>query len=261
LLSSERRYTKEEVIQQLREIKGMGWIPSRRSKYNVGAVGNTLEDLLGIKENNLPIANAGVWELKAQRRETSSLITLFHFEPWPRNARIVPRILLPKYGWPHPTELREMSFRVTMSGDRYTDRGFRVIVDRAQQRLRIDFDASQIDPRHTDWLKQVERRAGLGKIVPEPFWAFNELERKARPKLRSSFYLTAQARVVNDKEEFLYDSLLMLQDFNFTRFLDSIEKGKVLVDFDAKTTHNHGTKFRIRQEAWPNFYDNVEKVF
>jgi hypothetical protein len=52
----------------------------------------------------------------------------------------------------------------------------------------------------------------------------------------------------------------MLQNFNFNRFLDAIEKGKVLVDF-AKTTHNHGTKFRLRQEAWPEFYDNVEKLF
>ncbi len=125
LLASDRTYTKEEVIQRLTQTRDMGWILSRRTKKNVGAVGNTLEDLLGIKENNLPIANAGAWEVKAQRRETESLTTLFHFEPWPRKARIVPKILLPKYGWPHETEVGEMSFRGTMSGSRYTDRGFK----------------------------------------------------------------------------------------------------------------------------------------
>jgi len=254
-------YTKSEFIEQLRKLKEMGWIPSRRSRHNVGAVGNTLEDLLGIKENNLPIANAGIWELKAQRFETSSLITLFHFEPWPRNAKIVPRVFLPKYGWPHPTEPEEMSFRVTMSGDRYTDRGFKAVVDRAAKRLRIDFDYQQVAPHHADWLRQVKVKAGLGKIVPEPYWSFSDLEQKAKPKLHNSFFLIAQNRIVDDKEEFLYSSLFVLQDFNFERFLNAIESGKVLVDFDAKTTHNHGTKFRIRQEAWPEFYDRVEKAF
>lgn len=261
MLSAEHRYTKQEFIERLRRIKETGWIPSGRAKDNVGSVGNTLEDLLGIKENNLPLADAGEWELKSQRSGTSSLTTLFHFEPWPRTARVVARILLPKYGWPHKTEHGEMSFRVTMSGDRYTDRGFKVIVDRTQQRLRIDFDASRVDAHHADWLRQVERKTGLGKIDPEPYWFFNKLEEKARPKLRNCFYVTAETRVSNNKEEFRYDSLLMLQNFSFNRFLDAIEKGIVLVDFDAKTTHNHGTKFRTIQGAWPDFYGTTEKVF
>jgi hypothetical protein len=66
---------------------------------------------------------------------------------------------------------------------------------------------------------------------------------------------------VENKEQFLYDRLLMLQKFNFDRFLEALEKGRVLVDFDAKTTHNHGTKFRIRQDSWPELYDGVREIF
>jgi len=87
------------LIQKLEEIKNRGWIHSRRSRSNVGSVGNTLEDLLGIRENNLPLANAGIWELEAQRRNTQSLTTLFHCEPEP--GKVIPKIFLPKYGWPH----------------------------------------------------------------------------------------------------------------------------------------------------------------
>jgi len=83
-------YTKEALIQKLREIKSMGWIVSAR-QGNAGGVGNTLEDLLGIKENNLPIPNAAEWELKCQRLETTSLTTLFHMEPSPRAMRFVHR--------------------------------------------------------------------------------------------------------------------------------------------------------------------------
>ena len=50
-------YTKEQLIARLREIRDMGWVKNAR-QGNVGGVGNTLEDLLGIEENNLPIPNA-----------------------------------------------------------------------------------------------------------------------------------------------------------------------------------------------------------
>jgi hypothetical protein len=260
-MTANRQYTKDEFIERLRKIKEKGWIPSGRSRSNVGAVGNTLEDLLGIEENNLPIANAGAWELKSQRHETGSLTTLFHFEPWPRQARIVPRVLLPKYGWPHPTEHKEMSFRVTMSGDRYTDRGFKVIVDRAKSEVRIQFDATRVDTIHTEWCKEVQRKAGLGKIQPEPYWPFDKLEAKAQPKLRNSFYLLARTRIVGNREEFAYENCMMLQNFDFNRFLTAIENGIILVDFDAKTTHNHGTKFRMKPNMWPHFYETVTQVF
>jgi hypothetical protein len=77
---SMKTYTKESLIQELRNIRKKGWIPNARPG-NAGGVGNTLEDLLGIEENNLPIPNAAEWELKCQRANTASLTTLFHMEP------------------------------------------------------------------------------------------------------------------------------------------------------------------------------------
>ena len=53
----EKIYTKESLIQELKNIRNKGWIENLRNNNN-GAVGNTLEDLLGIEENNLPIPNA-----------------------------------------------------------------------------------------------------------------------------------------------------------------------------------------------------------
>lgn len=59
-------WTKPKLIAEFKKIEAMGWIENYRGK-NDGAVGNILEDLLGIEENNLPIPNAAEWELKAQR--------------------------------------------------------------------------------------------------------------------------------------------------------------------------------------------------
>src|SRR3989338_4630529 len=93
-------FSKQYLISKLKEIAAQGWVQNTH-KGNHGGVGNTLEGLLGIKENNLPIPNAAEWELKAQRLNTTSLCTLFHSEPSPRAIRFVPEILIPNYGWPH----------------------------------------------------------------------------------------------------------------------------------------------------------------
>jgi len=114
-------YTKESLIERLIEISKLGWIPNLRPG-NDGGVGNTLEDLLEIKENNLPIPNAAEWELKSHRINSTALNTLFHCEPSPRALKFVPNILLPKYGWTHQKAgtvypPNEKSFRQTISGN------------------------------------------------------------------------------------------------------------------------------------------------
>ena len=86
--------TKEQLIEEIRKVSKQGWIKSvKRTKTtrNDGAVGNTLEKLLGIPENNLPIANANGWELKGQRLHTSSLVTLKHYEPFPEGLILSPK--------------------------------------------------------------------------------------------------------------------------------------------------------------------------
>jgi len=35
---------------------------------------------------------------------------------------------------------------------------------------------------------------------------------------------------------------------------------EIIVDFDARTGHNHGTKFRIRQGRWRDLYSDVRCV-
>ena len=49
----------------------------------------------------------------------------------------------------------------------------------------------------------------------------------------------------------------MMRGFNFEGLLQGIEKGFVFVDFDARTGHNHGTKFRLVQDLLPTLYREV----
>lgn len=260
------QFTKESVIEKLRQIKEKGWIPSGRSRSNVGAVGNTLEDLFGIEENNLPLANAGQWELKAQRRGTSSLTTLFHSEPSPRNAKFVPKIILPMYGWPHEEAGKkyprtEMSFRSTTPGNKFTERGFKIDVDRTEKNVKLSFDASKVDARrHSEWLSKIRQRVGLGQITPQPYWEFDDLRHKLETKIKNAFYVLAECRREDKKEYFHYNEAWMLEHADFNKFLKGIENGAILIDFDARTGHNHGTKFRMHQGAYVKIYAHSKKI-
>jgi hypothetical protein len=242
----------------------MGWVESTRADNN-GAVGNILEDLLGIPENNLPIPNATEWELKAQRINTTSLTTLFHTEPSPRAIKFVPQVLLLNYGWQHKEAglkypSTEMSFRQTIHGNSSSDRGFCVKIDRKSKKVLISFDSSKVSNIHKEWLKQVNLKAGLDELDPQPYWGFDDLEHKAGTKLLNCFYVQADSKKENGTEYFHYSKVLMLQTFSFSHFLEQIENANILIDFDARTGHNHGTKFRMRQNCLPNLYETVKEL-
>ena len=257
-------FTKDSLKQALIEIRELGWVRNRRPG-NDGGVGNTLEDLLGIEENNLPLPNAAEWELKAQRANTSSLNTLFHMEPSPRGMRIVPQILLPKYGWPHANAgIRypqdEMSFRQTIHGMNPSDRGFMVQVNRGDRKIEISFDSESVDARHSEWLASVRARVGLADLDPRPYWGFDDLFHKAGTKLHNTFFALADRKREGGTEYFHYSRFLILEGFQIDNFISAIVRGDVLIDFDARTGHNHGTKFRLRRNKLPELYEKVEEI-
>ena len=87
--------TLPELKRKLKSIKALGFVKTHR-KGDTG-IGKTLEDLLGIKENNIPLPDIGeVAELKAYRRSASSMLTLFTLEPQPKGGNR-DRILLDNF--------------------------------------------------------------------------------------------------------------------------------------------------------------------
>jgi len=245
--------SKQEIIDKLQAISG-NWYPNARHG-NDGGVGNTLEDILGIAENNLPIPNAAEWELKSQRANGTSLLTMFHMEPSPRAAKIVPKILLPSLGWDHKGagttySAAEKSFRMTISAARYTDRGFSLRLNSDEQKLEVIFDPNMVSDTHKEWLR------GVSLPIPVvPYWGYRDLEHKAGSKILNCFYVVAETRKEDGHEYYKYSSAIMLKDFSFSRFLARIESGDIFVDFDARTGHNHGTKFRVYAGSFPQLFD------
>jgi len=49
-------------------------------------IGKTLEDLLGIEENNIPGPDGAMIELKSSRKSATSMMSLFTKSPLPKSA-------------------------------------------------------------------------------------------------------------------------------------------------------------------------------
>jgi hypothetical protein len=74
----------KEFLNRIREIKQLGYVKSHR-KGDTG-IGKTLEDLLGITENNIACPDFSIYELKSGRKDSTSMLTLFTKTPMPKGA-------------------------------------------------------------------------------------------------------------------------------------------------------------------------------
>lgn len=89
-------YDLEEFQQRFTALRERGFVRSRRNGPT--GVGHTLEQELGMPENNLAVPDLGKADLKGKRIGSSSLITLFSFN---RKAwQVKPLYAIQTYGSP-----------------------------------------------------------------------------------------------------------------------------------------------------------------
>jgi hypothetical protein len=78
--------------------------------------------------------------------------------------------------------------------------------------------------------------------------------------LINCFYVQAQVKKKDGEEYFHYNKILMLQKFSIDKFVKALEENNMLVDFDARTGHNHGAKFRLCQNYLPELYEKITEI-
>jgi len=81
------------------------------------------------------------------------------------------------------------------------------------------------------------------------------LARKQAKRFGTRFSDGDVLKIERKKEFYKYSKVMMLRKFNFEGFLKAIKEAKILIDFDARTGHNHGTKFRMKQNNLPMLYN------
>lgn len=237
-----------EFIEEFKRISDMGWIKTHRTG-NTG-IGKTLEDLLGIPENNAHAPDFGEYELKSKRIGTPSMLTLFTKSPQPRRAN---NYLLNKYGYVGNTyeNPAEKALHVTLTSSRYvkigpTDRS--LIIKHNESKIWI---ASDIEDENVYWdkeeLKKAFEQKYLGKFV----------------------YTYAECRGGGANEEFWFKEAYEVSGFSYEDFVQLLLKGKIFIDIrigryhdGAKRdrVHDHGTAFRIREDDEKDLFKNKRKI-
>ena len=258
----------EELIQSLKSVMNV-WHTGTRPG-NDGNQGNTLEDLLGVEENNIPLPDlGGVFELKTQKKESSALVTLLHSDPH-LPPTPVPKLCI-ALGWPHkdaggkyPSD--EMSFRSTTYGHGYSSRGFKIQADDDCLELlfspeyvkRDDIDKSGAYANYGEWLDSLDgREIHYSKVLPVKY-DMKQLEKKIIAKLDNTVLVLCKTKKcpTTGAKLFYYDEAFILTGLKHRKLIELFNNGGLYIDFDARTRHNHGTKVRIKRS---NLADLFEK--
>lgn len=214
--------TYPELVDKLNAIKELGFVKTHRTGQT--GIGKTLEDLLGIEENNIPGPNAAMLELKSERKNVSSMITLFTKNPKPQGAN---SRLYKRYGYLTPMGKQ---LHTTVSAQSFNQL-------RGKPGFKINVKEDRIE------LVNIKKEI-LG------YWDKKTLKNSFETKIPKLLFVKAETRGEDADEEFWYNEAWLLSGFGFEHFVETLTEGIILVDtriglYPDGTKHDHGTGFRI----------------
>jgi len=250
----------DEFLKRIKEIKDMGYVQSHR-KGDTG-IGKTLEDLLGITENNIAGPDFSIYELKSGRKDSSSMLTLFTKAPMPKGAN---KKLLEVFGYKQRTKIHDTSQKKL--GD-YME----VEIEEGKKEVRIEEKELHVT---VDAIK--ENSVGLIlKIVDTRIYIANDknveayyeesILKEAFERKYTKFIYVLASRKKEDSTEYLrFDEAYLLEGFSFKRFSELVKEGIIKLDlrighYPDGRLHDHGTGFRVLPKYLPQCFEKIEKI-
>ena len=235
--------TLDDFVREFRIIKNKGWILTHRSGST--GIGKTLEDLLGIVENNTDAPDFGEYELKSVRINAASMLTMFTKAPEPPRSN---GVLLQKYGY-ISSEIYGNNSKVlhaTLSADRFTS-------VRGVNQLKISCENDGI---------YFESQNGIENI----YYKKKTLRECFDRKYCGTFvyaYADSNGRGVNEKFHFV--EAYAVSGFSYDEFAELLEQGIIKIDirigqYPDGRLHDHGTAFRIRECDQYLLFKNKERL-
>jgi hypothetical protein len=220
----------EELLSHYRLIKEKGFIKSQRK--GDGAAGNTFEDELGLKENNIAASDLKNYELKVQRKNTSSLQTLFNKEgEW-----IIKQIdFLKRYGWEHNNHKGELTGQSTITKTP-NKRG-----------LYYESDDYYLYVKVND--------------VTIVRWDWDELVKRFDKKFPNCIKILAETIKDKGTEYFHYNEIYLYKGTTKQKFRELVENDLISIDFRLYTQYNKGKCIRNRGTAFRIKHENMDKLF
>lgn len=234
-----QKWTLSQIEKALKELSEKGWVKSNRT-HNTG-IGKTLEDYLGITENNIALPDFGVMELKSQRAGTISMMTLFTKKP----EGITNAEILAKFGYPDPEYPEHKILHQTITNGKKNVRGFHCRIDEEQGKLLI-----------------MRNRKVLG------YYTLEFLKQKAAEKIGNGLILVfADCKKIKNQEYFHYTEAWLLKSIDPTKFIElskyDIRLGVYRSGKNVGKPHDHGSAFRLTrlsEKTFPTLFKTHKRI-
>ncbi len=227
-----------KMLDRIRTAKKRGYVKTHRVG-NTG-IGKTLEDLLGIKENNIPGPNGKKIELKSGRKNAKSMLTLFTKSPLPAKANT---ILVNSLGYTVKSSRKELHTTINAVG-------YNKLKGKVGLKIGVKTNKIMI-------LDSKGREYG--------YWDRETLRNSFERKLPKIMYVKADSKGSGAKEELWYNEAWILSGFNFRSFVRLLKQGVILVDvrigqYPIGKAHDHGTGFRVHPRKLDLCFKNRKQV-
>jgi len=234
-----QKLTLVQIKKALKGLSKKGWVKSTR--YHDTGIGKTLEDHLGITENNIALPDFGMMELKSQRIGTPSMMTLFTKSP----DGITNTEIRQRFGYPDPDFTNIKILHQTIDSGRKNAKGFYLKIDKKQGKLFI-----------------LRNKNVLG------YYSLEFLRQKAIEKIGNGLILVfADSKKERGHEYFHFKEAWILKDIDPTKFLTlskyDIRLGVYHSGDKAGQPHDHGSAFRLTrltEKTFPLLFKTNKRI-
>ena len=228
----------KEIKSRLISLKNKGFVPSKRE--GSGGVGHTLEQELGLTENNLAIPDiSGRVELKATRKKSNSMITLFALD---RDAwKLHQKEIIEKYGY--IDKEKRQSLYSTVSCSQYNSQNLKIELDKTQQKIHLYHNSESLLAT----------------------WSIYTIIGTFESKLKNLLIVFADTQRVHGKESFLFNEAYLFKETSPECFLKAFENSQVVIDLRMHlkpegSVRNRGTAFRIKERDMVHLYKEKQQI-
>lgn len=224
----------ENLLDKLQGICDMGFIPS--VKGGDTGVGMTLEHALGIPPNSDRGPDWNGIELKSHRigLRSRGRQTLFSEKPCWDHSRYSAEGLLDKFGY--RDKLGRTALYTTLYGSHYNPQGFRLVNQPDEDLMEVSY-----------------LNESTNEDIPDAaVWHMEDVRKHFRDKHTCTFWVGAETRRVNRREEFHYTDVTVTRTPDYMRMEELIGAGWVTIDFTLtyKPTERNPEEYRARDHGY-----------
>lgn len=247
-LTSDEKFKKE-----LEKIRDKGYIKSHRSGDT--GIGKTLEDELGVEENSIQAADIDTVELKANRIDSKSKITLFTKSPDKRGVNN--KVLRKKYGY-KTNESKELNEDVQVLHTSVNGTSFNTLNGKPFMKLTTKEDKLYLE--HAE-----------DGILEDVYWEKSQLKKAFNKKYpaQKMYHVQAESINQNGEESFHFTEAYSLENFSADKMLDGLISGDLEMDIRLGVyasgkrkgkPHDNGTAIRVSPNKLDDCFDTKKKL-